>query len=1145
MEPEMKRNQPCPVCGGNDRFYLIERPRNGGDPYWRCRHCNHTRPDGDDPVVREAQRRERTPLTEEQTRQAWEAYTAAAEWYVNHLWSGAPDANAALEYLRGRGLSDTTIRRARLGFHPDTPDKGVGLALFNSNPALAEGLQLGGLSSEHHVTFRGLRGALTFPYFDSTGVCRMIRMRKLQQQEGGPKYLSPAGPMYAGGTPSLYLLDQLGDARRVLLTEGEFKALVPLHHGIAAVAQPGIGFLPTAFIHQLEGKEVIICYDTEARSDPFYLSPGERFTLRSVQKLTVIGAQEQLEKLQAIAKKANGDSSQMYAQIEQLKHDIELLQALQISVKVLRLPRKPDQHKVDIDEFIQQHGIEQFQKLMEKAKPADQWYAAHSGAGFRFENGGMYNSIPVANYQAIITETVGLYDGQAVDTVQRVALRTPEGRQHTIDISAEDWADDRNARQKIRAGLGDGTFDDNPRDVLRCIRMLSRQGDPPVYRQSYTATGWEQIDGHWHYLVSDGAINAQGTTVAVSAEIDAQAQGNHYEMCGAGDAQTGAAAWLAFLRGEVCPQPLALILAGQAALAPVHRWIGDGDRAAAWLYNESGSLKMALTRAGVMALWGPRFTAERGGGAPVAKWDATSAGLGGVVFYFRDAAVLIDDYKQGVIHPEAFKRFLHNYSEGTGRTRMTAKKRIDRVLPARCIIFATAEDIPTGDPGIQARLLSFELQQGSVDTERLAQLQRAGADGHLAAFWGSYLAALAGALDGKGEAGLRETIQKLLRQDDAQLPGHKRSAGALRQNRAAFLLLTTWLYRAGHITAEECHTLNDAHLSARSRLAEVQQSRQTENRPATIFLSVLRELLDSGELIIEKPDMSCPKCSGELYPTNDGWYCHGGDKDNPCSYHIPTSRIIGFMHQEGVGIYPEKAFREVSRIRNDQRQPFAYTANAIWQQLANDGALHRSSQRRIITQKRNPARRLEDGSSKPARVLFFQRGVIESDSEYENRDHTCENVGSRDQWDQYPVLGEGDTKCQNTQKCDSGDHQRDQQNLLIPLSHACTDSGISNTSHSNAPRTTTDPTDPADPTFYMYDHNSGNPAHVDNLPEDNRAWIIRQIKDAWQSERDMGGKALAHEYASDLESMPGMELTRLLRKVQSRIKKLKDKQPGG
>ena len=34
-------NAPCPVCGGDDRFYRVAKPKLGGDPFWNCNGCDH------------------------------------------------------------------------------------------------------------------------------------------------------------------------------------------------------------------------------------------------------------------------------------------------------------------------------------------------------------------------------------------------------------------------------------------------------------------------------------------------------------------------------------------------------------------------------------------------------------------------------------------------------------------------------------------------------------------------------------------------------------------------------------------------------------------------------------------------------------------------------------------------------------------------------------------------------------------------------------------------------------------------------------------------------------------------------------------------------------------------------------------------
>lgn len=1028
--------RPCPRCGGTDRFFLVARPRNNGDPFWICGQCRHV----EGATAGEAERSPLRTLTAAELQLAQQGYGAVADWCAQYLWTPTEDARAALAYLRARGFRDDTLIAARLGFHPDSPADTLGRVLFHRDHDAYRGAQLGGVLGPQGQPKWLLRGAITIPYY-AGGVCTLLRTRKLDAAPG-KKYLSPAGvALYGGGEPTLYNADVLADkeVKEVVITEGEFKALLAQQHGIPAVAQPGIGYFPDRWVHALARRSVVIAYDVEARKDPFTPSPGERFTLQLVERLTGARLKEELAKVRAALAEIKQEAKRTANPEEEVKllerfdresraaddlaGKIDLLGTLHIRPRVLRLPRDPDQMKVDLDGYILQHGGEALATLITRAPAAEDWHARHAGGGYEYQKGGIFNGKQVANYQARIVETIYQSDGQQLTALQRLALRTPSGRTLTHDISDEDWADDRAARLALRVGLREGTFDDDNREVLKAIRLLSSQGDPPVERTVYTCTGWEQVRGKWHFLSSDGAVHADGLTTNVKAEIDPDATGNHYALCGPGDAAKGAEAWLRFLRGEVCPQPLALILAAQAALPLIHRFSGNTARTMVWLFHQSGALKTALTRASVMALYGPSFTAERADGAPVPKWDATSTGLGFLVFYYRDMPLLIDDYKQGVIHPEQFKRFLHNYSESTGRTRATKHQTIDRVKPARCIVFATAEDLPTasGDLGMEARLLAMQLHPNATNPDALSRLQAAGSAGHLAAFWRGFIQTLARELDQLGEPGMRGQIQRLIAADEERLPGHRRAAGALRQNRAAWLVLSAWLQRAGLINAAEAERLNAAHLEARALLAQVLTERQRDSKPSTIFLGVLRELLQAGDLRIEQPGMTCPKCEAALKATDDGWYCTGESSGGaPCPYHLANTKIVGFECDDGsIGLYSEKAFREVSRVRNDQRQPFAFSSAAIWQQLDADGLLlGKGKDGRFQVQKRNPARLDERGYGKPAKVLWLKASAVAAGDEEsgkeelfsETRDPAIESMGSMGSWDHNPALAQQDAE---------------------------------------------------------------------------------------------------------------------------------------
>lgn len=314
-------NKPCPVCGGSDRFYLIPAPNGGGDPYWRCRQCDYTEPhvsdDDSDYAGAEHVSRQRV-LSKEETTEAHYAYTAIAERAAANLWSKA--GASALDYLRGRGFSDPMIKGARLGWTGDGADLLRDL-FYSDRRAYDAALLCAGLRRAQGIPRPILRRTITIPYFMGD-VVTLLRGRVLNPRPGDAKYLSPAGPLYAGGRPSFYLHHVLDGQDAVILTEGELKALAAHQEWRAGrsplpcVATSGVMYLPPACIEALRGKLVYLAYDSEPAKRGQRVSAGEKAVGRNGARLRDAG----------------------------------------IAVKVIELPRPNRDAKVDLDSYIQTMG---------------------------------------------------------------------------------------------------------------------------------------------------------------------------------------------------------------------------------------------------------------------------------------------------------------------------------------------------------------------------------------------------------------------------------------------------------------------------------------------------------------------------------------------------------------------------------------------------------------------------------------------------------------------------------------------------------------------------------------------------------------------------------------------------------------------
>jgi hypothetical protein len=243
---------PCPKCGGEDRFHVTAG-------WWFCRQCHEKRGDAiaylqwrdgaTFPEACEALGGARDVLSFSRTKNTarsaptvahipdteppGELWQARARAMVAHcealLWQDA-DAQA---YLRGRGLSEDTIRAAHLGWCPGYPPperwyekSGDSAARWGLDPA------------QHPHGVRMARGWV-IPC-EMAGVIWYVKVRRPQadldaetaRSRDPAKYLCVAGSHKAG---AIYGLDDARGAVDVVLAEGEFNALL-LRQELAGVA---------------------------------------------------------------------------------------------------------------------------------------------------------------------------------------------------------------------------------------------------------------------------------------------------------------------------------------------------------------------------------------------------------------------------------------------------------------------------------------------------------------------------------------------------------------------------------------------------------------------------------------------------------------------------------------------------------------------------------------------------------------------------------------------------------------------------------------------------------------------------------------------------------------------------------------------
>ncbi len=178
---------------------------------------------------------------------------------------GLRDSQAAIDYLKGRGIDGQTAARFGMGYAPDAWDSV--LKALGTSPARIERLREAGLviKNEQGRQYDRFRDRIMFPIRDPRG--RVIGFGGRVLGGGEPKYLnSPETPVFHKGQ-ALYGLYEARQAQgrpeRILVVEGYLDVASLAQHGIEPVVAT-LGTATTAeHIRRLTrlADRVVFCFD--------------------------------------------------------------------------------------------------------------------------------------------------------------------------------------------------------------------------------------------------------------------------------------------------------------------------------------------------------------------------------------------------------------------------------------------------------------------------------------------------------------------------------------------------------------------------------------------------------------------------------------------------------------------------------------------------------------------------------------------------------------------------------------------------------------------------------------------------------------------------------------------------------------------
>ena len=298
----------CPKCGGHDRFYAGPK-----DNYtvFRCQQCDHYELTAKllglgwtatvAPAVKEYKPSAKPSVAQVLSiRDIYRSFTDFAQAQLSQ-------SDDAIEFLAKRGL-DWNADHKMMAFIQNAGSGFINAKLYRlwfgslTDMQNRIAVQWAGLPdgdkprfSGHAAMFAGgYQGKLVFPYFNQSGEVVDVRTRSISSKDTidgkQVRYTSPMRSAIDRGIDVPGGVDTIGHAPRILLTEGEFKRLVPMALGsLPVISLRGTSDWMPDYLQYFRNRVVILAFDNDDKKQANGLTAGQAATIKHGRMLEANG----------------------------------------------------------------------------------------------------------------------------------------------------------------------------------------------------------------------------------------------------------------------------------------------------------------------------------------------------------------------------------------------------------------------------------------------------------------------------------------------------------------------------------------------------------------------------------------------------------------------------------------------------------------------------------------------------------------------------------------------------------------------------------------------------------------------------------------------------------------------------------------
>ena len=565
--------------------------------------------------------------------------------------------------------------------------------------------------------------------------------------------------------------------------------------------------------------------------------------------------------------------------------------------------------------------------IIEAAKDQPTKFARGDSGGFFADNGCLCREkllmdgpviVPICNFMAEIVDETIRDDGVETSLVLGIqgALMTGQPLPR-IEVPATSFA--MSDKWVVPLWGADAiVWPGETRCLPPAIQALSKN----KRRQTVFAhTGWRRLPSGWVYLHAGGAITARKEDAATSVSLGPPLDRFTLPSPPTGDSL------LAAVRASLAMLDVATARIGIMLLAAVYRAVLGACDFSIFLAGVTGIGKSELA-----ALGQQHFGAGLDARNLPGSWSSTANSLEAVAFLAKDALLVCDDFCPGGGVGDVSKyhqmadRLLRAQGNASGRQRMRPDGSLRPAKPPRGLILSTGEDVPNGH-SLRARMLICELSKNDVRWDHLTKCQNEARGGRYAQCLSAFIQWVACRYQDLVEQ--RHVHVEKIREEVSRSGDHARTPALVAELLYGWRTFLQFAMEVGAFDAAELSRLSSLGQQSLLEVAAEQASHHEATDPVKMFLRWIGSAIASGAAHVADGDGNEPDS-----PQTWGWRHRtiGTGAHERSEWH-PQGQRIGWLETGNLYLEPGAAFAAAQSVAQSHGRTIPVNETTLWRRM--------------------------------------------------------------------------------------------------------------------------------------------------------------------------------------------------------------------